>query len=370
MLLGIYLGDCVTTALVCSIGAKANARRVGIFDIVYNLAKTVLIVVGVVIFKSLGVLDGIWDASITSGGIANANTIFNLASALILLPFSALFEKMTVRIVKEDAAEEQKYGDVLAGLNPSFYITPAIALRSSYDALMVMFEAARLNIDRAMGLFKNYDETVAEEILKEEDNIDLLADRISNYLVQLSPHLNEEVYVRTMDQYYKCISEFERLGDHAVNICEAATDLHENKSAFSDRAMEELAVVWGLINRILNHTYVAFKDCDDESARHIEPLEEVVDDLIYVLRDNHLLRMRQGKCNVYVDNDFLNLLSDIERISDICSNVGIAVVARVNPTLANEAHSYISVLHQGNDEDFNREYNEAHGEYFGMLEAN
>ena len=157
--------------------------------------------------------------------------------------------------------------------------------------------------------------------------------------------------------------KFERLSDHAVNIVEEA----ENASLSAD-ALAELDVLKDLISKVLEVTGKAFKECSFESARKIEPLEEVVDDMVVAMRQRHLERLKKGTCSIVSGTEFLNMLSDIERISDICSNVGTAIIVRIHPEMKHEIHEYISKLHAGNDENFNREYKEAYKYYFGELE--
>ena len=368
VLVGIYLGDCVTTAIVCWIGAKPDAKRVGIINILFNIGKTVLALGIVSLLHAFGVLDGIWDVPIYSGGIANTNTVFNLASALLLFPVVFRLEKLSRIIVRDKEKQNEKYADKLAGLNTMFYDTPAIAFNSCYDALLSMYDAARKNIRRAWNLLSDYNEKELEEINEEENRIDVFADRICNYLVGLSSTIKSDEHLRIMNEYYRITSEFERLGDHAVNISEAAQGLQENSVSFSDSAKRELEVIRKLISEVLDLARLSFEKRDEQAARRIEPLEEVVDDLVNALRENHLKRLASGECTVIVDSIFLNLLSDIERISDICSNIGVSTIARIHPELAEQEHSYISLLHQGRDENFNRIYGEAHALYFGRLE--
>ena len=368
VLVGIYLGDCVTTAIVCWIGAKTDAKRVGIINILFNLGKSALALIAVTLLHSFGVLENIWDKPIYSGGIANTNTIFNLGCALLLFPVVFQLEKFSRILVRDRSQKDEKYADKLAGLNPQFYSAPAIAFNSCYDALLTMYQAARQNIRRAWALLSDFDEKELSELSDEEDRIDVFADRICNYLIGLSSTIKSDEHLGIMNEYYRITTEFERLGDHAVNISEAAEGLHENKVTFSESARRELEIIRGLISRILDLARIAFEKRDEEAARSIEPLEEVVDDLINALRENHLKRLSSGECTVVVDSIFLNLLSDIERISDICSNIGVSTMARIHPELAEQEHSYISSLHQGRDENFNRVYREAHSQYFGELD--
>ena len=367
VLVGIYLGDCITTAIVCNIGAKPDAKRVGIVNILYNLGKSAAVLIVVTIIHKMGLLDGIWSSAIDSGGIANTNTIFNLLCAIILFPALKPFEKLSHKIVRDVPVAAGIYDEMLDALNPVFISTPAIAFGRCYDVLMVMYGIARTNIERAFELITEYDEQAAAQIVEDEDDIDLMADRVSNYLIQISTRITSSEHVEIMNQYYSDVTEFERLGDHAMNIKEIAEALNKNKDAFSETALAELKVLHQLMDTILDYTHDAFGKRDLAAARHIEPLEEVVDDMISVLNDNHLKRLREGNCGVYPGTEFLDLLSEIERISDICSNVGVATVARVQPEMKHQVHEYVSMLHAGRDEAFNREYQDAHDHYFRLL---
>ncbi|MDO4307669.1 MAG: Na/Pi cotransporter family protein [Eubacteriales bacterium] len=367
VLVGIYLGDCVTTAIVCNIGAKPDAKRVGVVNILFNLSESVVVLTVVTFIHKLGLLDGIWNSTIDSGGIANTNTIFNLACAILLFPALKCYEKLSLKIVKDESSAAGKYDEMLDALNPVFAGTPALALARCYDVLLVMYGMARTNIDRAFNLVTEYDEQIAAQIIEDENYIDMMADRVSNYLIQISSRITSPMHIEIMNHYYSGITEFERLGDHAVNIAEIAEDLNKNDTAFSKAALSELNVLQELIDRILDYTHDAFEKRDLSAARHIEPLEEVVDDMVGVLNDNHMDRIREGTCGVYAGTEFLNLLSEIERISDICSNVGVATVARVQPEIKHQVHDYVSMLHSGRDEGFNREYQEAHERYFRLL---
>lgn len=367
VLVGIYLGDCVTTAIVCSIGAKADAKRVGIMNILFNLSETVVVLAVVAIGHQFGLFDSIWNETITSGGIANTNTVFNLGCSILLFPMQGVYIKLAKIIVKDEKVPDNPYSDKIAALNPLFYSTPAIAFKSCYDALLAMFDAASANIDRAFSVLEHYDEKTVEVIKNEESNIDMLADRISSYLVRFSKELSMESHISILNQYYRDVDEFERLGDHAVNIAEAAETLKNHNTDFSQEAKAEIMISADLLREVLVLARQSFAKRDLETAEKIEPLEEVVDDLTSALKDNHLKRLLEGVCNEYTDCCFLNLLVDIERISDVCSNIGIATIVRVHPELAGRSHEYTSALHSGSNEQFNTLYTEAHERYFAKL---
>lgn len=367
MIVGIYLGDCVTTALVCSIGAKNDAKRVGIVNIMFNLTETVLVLVVVFIVHKLGFLDNLWNMRMTPGTIANTNTIFNMGCSILILPFIKFYGTASRKIVKDAAKPIGKYDDKIAALNPVFFNTPAIAFGGCYDCLDAMIHASIDNIDKSIALVKKFDEKVFDELNEEEENIDHLTDCVDTYLVNLSPHVKEDLHVRIMTEYHRVVKEFERLGDHAVNIAEDAEELFDNETVFSEQALSELDIAFDLTKKILNYTIIGFERRDIEAAKHIEPLEEVMDDLTNTLHDNHLARLREGNCSVRAGIVFLDILANMERIADICSNIGIAIIARIKPETAELAHTYTSSLHQGGDSDFNEEYIAAHTEYFGRL---
>ena len=369
VIVGVYLGDCVTTAIVISIGSKTEARRVGIVNILYNLGKSLLVLLGVTIVHRIGLLNTLWDRTVNSGVIANTNTIFNLGSALALLPLMGLFEKASRGIVR-DRQPKDKHGkrrEATDVLNPVFFDTPALALQSCYQTLLAAFAAARTNIERAFGLLTAYDHTVHKAILKDEGEIDRMTDALSKYMAGFLPHLTIENHVAILNQYFKVASEFERLGDHAVNIAALAESMHQNDTRFSPAAVSELAVLERVLTQILDETEQTFSRRDTEAAERIEPLVQVSGDLTTLLRRNHLKRMSTGECNAYADTTFSDLLVEFHRIGDVCSNVGIATLVRVQPELADHEHLYFERLHAGGDRSFDAAYRRAYRQYFGML---
>ena len=366
IIVGVYLGDCVTTAIVCSIGASPDSRRVGVINIAYNLIKSALVLIGVGIAHYAHLLDGIWNQIVNSSLIANTNTIFNLVCALLLLPVIPLLEKLSYRLVKDEPVKVSEYQEKLDALSPMFFSSPALALSSCYDLLTVQLQLAKKNIDLAYGLFSDFDEKIYNEIQEDEVNIDMFADRISGYLVSLLPHLKDDQHTAILDEYYRVFSEFERLGDHAINISDNAKDLADKGSAFSVTATEELDVLMKLLDKILEETELAFRKRDIDAAYRIQPLRKVAADMILELKESHLARMGHGTCNVFLDPNFENLLSDMVRIADVSSNVGEAVIVRVRPEVASKEHTYFADLRHEN-EDYNRLYQEAREEYFSQL---
>lgn len=368
VIVGVYLGDCVTTAIVCSIGAKTDAKRVGIVNIIYNLCKSAFVLIGVYIIHRFGLLDGLWDKTVNSGIIANTNTIFNLAAALVLLPMLSIFEKASRKIVKEQPEAEHKYKDKIEALSPVFFNTPALALRSCYDLLLTMFRASHNNINLALDMVSGYDEDTYQDLFDEEKRIDKMTDHVSRYMVQLLPYLKERYHISILDQYYKVTAEFERLGDHAMNIADNMRNLAEENTVFSEEAQREIGVMRELLDRILGYAEKAFEKRNVDAADHIEPLVQLSEEMIAVMKKHHLGRMSRGLCNVYADASFTNLLVDMGRIADVCSNVGLATIVRVRPELADHEHTYIHNLHNGSNEAYNLQYDAAYIEFMQKLE--
>ena len=170
-----------------------------------------------------------------------------------------------------------------------------------------------------------------------------------------------------LNYYMQCFSEFERIGDYAVNLTENASDLHSNGAQFTPQAKNELLVVSSALRDILTNAYAAFSHTDIEAARRIEPVEEVVDDLVATLRGNHTRRLREGRCNMYSGLEFLDVLVNVERVADQCSNIGVYTLGLTDEHIHTSHHDYIHELHQGNDEFFNEEYKTKHDYYFNAL---
>ncbi len=363
VIVGVYLGDSVTTGIVCFIGASAEQKRVGIVNILFNIGKMALILIGVALLHQFGFLDGIWDKVVNSGMIANANTIFNIAASILLFPVVGFFEKAGNRLVPDDKVEPSKYQDKLDALSPMFFETPALALNSCYDILLTMLRASRDNIEKAFSLMEKYDEKVYEQIMEEEKDIDLLTDRVSRYIVEFLPHVGDDQKAVILNQYYKVVTDFERLGDHAVNIANNANDMHAHLRRFTDKAMGEISILEDVLREILDLADASFEKRDVEAAFNIEPLQEVASEMVSKLKRHHLNRLSRGECDIYADANFENLMSDMQRITDVSTNIGESVLVRVNPELAEDEHNYFTALRSGKDEKFNNVYNQSYKKY-------
>ena len=367
IIIGVNIGDCVTTAIVCSIGSEADAKRTGVIHILFNIAGSVLVILGLMVLRGFGVLDPLWGKVLTSGGIANVHTVFRLVSAVVLLPVCSRFEKLSRKLVKDDVQIGENVDHELSLLDEKFFTSPAIALSGAGEAITTMARLARSGVMNAMNVLEKFDRHTVDIIRENEEHIDKLADHVDNYLIRLSPHVPTGHSNDLLNYYIQCFGEFERIGDHAVNLTENAQEFIERNASLSPVARQELAVLTEAIGEILDYTYSAFGATDYDAARKIEPVEEVVDDLVATLRSNHIHRVRDGQCTVYAGLTFLDILVNVERIADQCSNVGVFTLSMFDKHIMNNHHDYIHELHQGKDPVFNRAYQETHDKYFGEL---
>ena len=273
-----------------------------------------------------------------------------------------------MRIVKDEPVKESRFKDEMEALNPVSFKTPALALQSCYKALLAILSASRTNSERSFTLLEKYDPAVHMEIQADEDEIDRMTDLVSKYIVEFLPQLRLPYHVSILDQYYKVTSEFERLGDHAVNIADHAAAMKRNSTAFSPAALSELSVLESALTNILDETDLTFRKRDVKAAERIEPLVQVTDEIIALLKRNHLKRMSTGECNVYADAAFSDLMVEFHRIGNVCSNVGVATMVRVHPELADHEHLYFERLHAGSDRAFNAAFDQARQKYFSLLQ--
>ena len=365
VIIGIYMGDCITTAIVCSLGSKADAKRTGIVHILFNLCGVALVAGSVALFHKLGLLDTLWSRPITSGGIANTHTLFKMACAVLLLPFVTLLEKASRKIVKDDPAPRRDEEPETATLDKTFLDSPALALEGVQLALTKMARMAVDNTKDAMENLLQPQDGAAETIRQRESSIDRIADQISDYLVRLSPRVGDDESEK-INYYIKCVTEFERIGDHAINLVESAEELEERGVHFSSGANRELGVIKEALHQVMDYAFLAYHEQSVDSALHVEPLEEVIDELVATLRSNHILRLRRGQCNVESGFVFLDVLGNLERISDQCSNIGVHTVTAYGDETYSE-HDYIRYLHEGHDERYSKEYKSVYEEYFSRL---
>ncbi len=359
VIIGVNIGDCLTTYLVCRIGAKPAQIRTCLVHIIYNIIAAVMLFAAVAIMRSTGIIsDHLWTSILNSGGVANVHGLFRLVPAVILLPFSGKMADLAERI-KPDLPEDPEESDIeknLRDLDPYLITNPGIALNESGHLIGHMIDMAIHNYESAKLQFSDYDESRSERIARREGLIDRMADASNQFIVAVSPHIIIEKENRIQSFQYKALTLFERIGDYAININEAATALHADNQSFSKRALQELDVIFEATDEILSMTRTAYKQDDAQTASKIEALEEAIDDVIDVLQDNHTHRMVRNQCRIFNGIQLQNVLQNLERISDQCSEMAVALLGLHDDTIYGQEHTYIRDLHHGNDKKYLQDY--------------
>ena len=355
VVMGINLGTCVTTAMVCSIGTSKDAKRTGVVHIAFNTIGTVLFMIVMTLLEqnaAFGV--NFWTRSVDSGVIANFQTVFNLVTAIVLLPFTNLLVKLSMAIVKDEKAKPSRHPE-LHTLDEKLYISPAVAVSEVTKAVAAMGGIARDNFARGCQQLFKYDESQLKLIDEDEESLDSFADESDRFLIGLSKAVESEADDRQLDMLMQTVPNFERIGDYATNLVELAQKLAEEKSTFSDMAKKELELICGAVNEILNITVDAFSANDNEAAKAIEPLEEIIDDMVMILKDRHTKRLKSGACSVGSGLVFMEALTYLERASDQCSSVAVMMLARNNEDILHNHYEYLREIHAGNDQAYRAE---------------
>ena len=338
IIMGQNIGTCVT-ALISSIGVNRNAKRVSVIHISFNVIGTAVCLVlfygGNAIFHFT-----FMNQAVGAVGIAFCHTVFNVLTTLMLLPFSRQLEKLARRMIRtEDKAEQ------FAFLDPLLLRTPSVAISECTAMTNRMGELAHRNILLAIQQFSDYSEEREAEIIQNEDKLDIYEDRLGNYLVQISQHGVSMDDIHTVSRLLHAIGDFERVGDHALNLQESSQELHEKELRFSDDAKAELDVLISALEEIMDEAFGSFASGDLARARSVEPLEETIDQLIEEIRMRHIHRLQTGDCTIQLGFILSDLLTNLERVSDHCSNIAISVIEESDSDM--DPHAYLQDLKTG-----------------------
>ncbi len=347
IIMGINIGTCVTTAIVCAIGSSKDAKRTGIAHIIFNVVGTIIFMIGMTLLEKFGAFPALWDKYVNSGDIANFQTLFNVITAVLLLPFTGLLVKTTYLLIKPDTKVEETNDIEIPTLDEKLFGLPQMAISEATSAIAVMGRLAHDNFDISVSQLENYSDDETTAINTRELKLDAICDTVENYLVRLSQNTLTEAQNETINLLIQTSSNFERIGDYATNINEFAQKIaEEDDISFSQSAAEELGCVFDAVNEIIDLTVDAFVNGNDKLATRVEPLEEVIDDMVQYLRDNHFNRLKSGDCTVTAGIIFLETLTYLEGASDQCSSIAVLQLARNNPQIRRNHHEYIQALHQ------------------------
>ncbi|MBE5955246.1 MAG: Na/Pi cotransporter family protein [Lachnospiraceae bacterium] len=366
IVMGINLGTCVTTAMVCSIGSNKDAKRTGIVHIVFNTLGTVLFMIVMTIIRSTGGFGSLWTSVVDSGTIANFQTLFNLITAVVLLPFAGLLVKLACNIIKDDEKEEEILPEI-AVLDKKLMISPTVALSEVAAGAIEMASLARKNVARALLQFEEYSEERSAKIQAAETRIDQFTDAADNYLIELAMNVEQLSDKRQHNMLMQCIRDVERIGDYATNFDEQAETLHHSKTHFSSAARHELEILGNAVLEILRLTVEALENDSDSTARRIEPLEEVIDDMVLHLKDRHTERLCEGTCSIDTGLVFMDALTTMERAADQCSSIAMLMLGRHNEEILKNHHLYLEELHANGDSSYRAEMENRREQYLVPL---
>ena len=368
LIMGINLGTCVTTAMVCSIGSSKDAKRTGIVHIVFNVIGTLLFMAVMTIIKAMGGFPDLWESISDSGMIANFQTLFNLATAVVLVPFAGVLVNISLKIIKPEPSDAEDRADLVAPDERLFQV-PAMALSEATKAITHMGEVALKNLKRSLKLLEKYDEGRVDVINDNEENLDLFTDTMDGYLVNLSGYVETEKDNQHINILMQTATNFERVGDHAINVMEVAQKINAEKLSFSEIATEELHIVKEAVLEITDITVEALREMDSQKARLIEPLEEVIDDIVVKLKESHVDRLKKGVCNTPNGMAFIDVLTNLERVADQCSNIALLIMSHDDHTIIGNYHGYLKELHKGGEADYDAEIERRRQQYITRLNA-
>ena len=327
IIMGQNIGTCVT-ALISSVGTSRNAKRAAIVHLSFNVIGTAVCLTVFCIVRAVAA-PAILGESATMYGIAIAHTAFNVACTALLLPASGLLEKLAIRLVPDG-----KKKDAEVTLDERLLATPPLALEQCSVVAEDMAYYASGALKKAIDCVMEFDPKSAQEVRESEDETDKYEDMLGTYLLKLGAEPLSDAASEEVTELLKLIGDFERIGDHAVNIIESAEELHDKQLEFSRSAKYELSVMTAAVGEVMDLAVKAFAENDAQAASCVEPLEQVVDDLKNELRTRHILRMKKSECSIEAGFVWSDLLTNLERVSDHCSNVALCVLDLKKHTLS------------------------------------
>lgn len=362
IIMGLNVGTCVT-ALISSIGVSKDAKRVACIHISVKIIGVLILLPIVLILENFTPFGDFMQNTVGFFGIALMHTIFNVVITLILMPFSKQLVKLSRIIVRDKKGEDNK-SNVFATLDERFLKTPSVAVETCRATTIEMADITKTSIEDAIELLVSpYDEKKVQSVIDKEDLIDKYEDKINGYLVKLSKSSITGKDSRTVSKMMHCVGNFERISDHAVNLIESVQEINEKGINFSTECIKEINIISDAIYEIIDIAFRSYNEDNLELAHRVEPLEEVVDNLSMELKNRHICRLQNDECTVELGYIFQDIITNLERISDHCSNIAGCLIEtdeKIN------IHAYLSDVKE-NDEKFRNEYKKYSELYFARL---
>ena len=362
IILGAHIGTAFTPLL--TIGSSKDGKRAALIHLYFNIIGSVILLALVYAVQfTVGI--PMWNDVMNKSTIANIHTLSSVCAMLLFLPCSGVLSKLALLTVPDSAEEAQELS--MPVLDERLFKSPAVALQQAKSAVVKMSRRAARNVNLAAPLLLKMDEDTVSAIRVRENLIDRMEVAISNYLIKMTDQELGDDESHTVTELLNFVTEFERIGDYAVNIMEKAEELQEKEASFSENATKELQLLENALNRILNLTNDAFENSDMRLAAQVEPLEEVIDVMAERLRDQHILRLKDGVCSIDTGVVFLDVLNNAERISDHCSNVAARLIG-MDAGEDYDSHTLKSIMHHNPTKDYMLEYEECRKAYLVPLE--
>lgn len=350
IIMGQNIGTCVT-AMLSALGANKGAKRTAFVHLYFNLIGTVIFLIlfysgnAIFHFAFTGEIVGV-------AGIALIHTVFNVFTTILLLPFTKVLEKLAYLTIPKTEDEKRTAEDVFVILDERFLSTPAFAIEQCRSLVSQMAETTRASFLEAMSVLADFSKEKAQEVIKKENLVDTYDDKLTAYLTRLSSeNLSYHDSLRVTSLLH-CLTDFERISDHAINVVESAEQMHKEGHEFSKKGKDEMKIYGEAIEDILNRTTNAFVANDQELARTVEPLEEVIDELNRDIRKHHMKRLRKGKCTIELGLVLSDLAMNYERVADHCSNIAVYMMQLKDTQL--EEHSFTGQLDESESAEFTR----------------
>lgn len=363
LIFGQNIGTCIT-ALLSAIGASKNAKRTALIHLAFNMTGTLFFLVLLYACNAVFHLP-FWNTTLDSGLIANLHSGFNIACTILLLPFNRLLVAIVERIIPGEAGKQE-----INMLDERFLTSPSLALDKARETAVHMAKLAQENYERSLKLLENYDEKLVEQFKEDEAALDKLEVMLDNYLVKLTDRALSAEESMKVSELLHALSDFERIGDYADNIRECGKYMCQKNVSFSEDAKRELDSMYIAVSQILDTTVRSYDSRLLSLAAQVEPMEEVVDLLRNALRERHVERLKSGRCTVELGMQFLELVINLERISDHCSNVAVYVLrerAGAHDLAREDSHAYLHQLHHSNDPEYVRVYTQFKQEHLDIL---
>ena len=316
LILGANIGTCVT-GLISAIGVSKNAKRVSVLQVVVNTSGALIVLIPLLFVSNLPILQGF----ASHVRVALIHTIFNILVTIVAFILEPFIIRIVKNIVKDDPGDLPK---IL--IDERLLNQPSIAVNECLDNTMVMGMMAKEEMDKALSLFTEYDESIYNQIVENEDILDWYEDQLDTYLVKLSKIALSDEASTSVSKMLHVVTDFERIGDHALNVAELAKKYHETNSSFSNQAVKEVGVLTTAIREIMSFAIESFNSSDLASAAQVEPLEEAIDAITNDMMDAHIERLVRGECTIELGFMLSDLINNCERVADHCSNIAVCVI--------------------------------------------